>query len=32
VKYHDIDCTQFRLCDAMETRSCTIKGVISAVG
>jgi hypothetical protein len=31
MKYHDIDCTQFRLCSAMETRSCTVGGVITAV-
>jgi hypothetical protein len=31
MKYHDIDCTQFRLCNVMEKRSCTIRGVITGV-
>jgi hypothetical protein len=31
MKYHDINCKQFSLCSAMETRSCTVGGVITAV-
>ena len=28
--YNDIDCTQYSLCSAMETRSCTVRGVSSS--
>jgi hypothetical protein len=31
MKYHDIDCTQFSLCNVMETRGCTIKGIIAVI-
>jgi hypothetical protein len=27
---HDIDCTQSSLCSAMETNSCTVRGVSSS--
>jgi hypothetical protein len=31
MNYHDIDCTQFSLCNAMETRNYTVRGIITGV-